>query len=236
MLVGNDLVDLAEPGVADKVHDARFLHRVLRAEERALLAASAEPSLTLAALWSAKEAAYKIAAKVTPGALFAHRTFAVIAPAGAPPPTHGVVRSGGLQVRVTWAYTPSYVHCVAELGDPGTQGVHWSVGIVGSPGGEALSRAELASCHGAGSVATRLLAKELLAARGYPEARVLRAPGVPGGRLAPPRAYGTHGPLRGVDVSLSDDGRYAAAAVCAPRRLRGGPSPARAASATDPPW
>ena len=57
--VGNDVVDLKEPGNRGKSGDDRFLGRVFTAEERGLIAQAAAPDTRLWSLWAAKEAAYK---------------------------------------------------------------------------------------------------------------------------------------------------------------------------------
>ena len=65
--VGNDIVDLKEPGNRGKSGDDRFLGRVFTAEERGLIARAAAPDTRLWSLWAAKEAAYKAVSGGDPG-------------------------------------------------------------------------------------------------------------------------------------------------------------------------
>jgi hypothetical protein len=57
--VGNDVVDLQEPGNRGKSRDERFLARVFTTDERELITRAAAPDTLLWVLWAAKEAAYK---------------------------------------------------------------------------------------------------------------------------------------------------------------------------------
>jgi phosphopantetheinyl transferase (holo-ACP synthase) len=75
-LVGNDVVDLGDPAIAQSHLRARFVERVCCASERVALARASDPKRLLWSLFAAKEAAYKIAAKMGP-TVFAHREFVV---------------------------------------------------------------------------------------------------------------------------------------------------------------
>jgi phosphopantetheine--protein transferase-like protein len=76
--IGNDVVDLAEPGVAGKEHDRRFMDRVFTLEERARILDAAAPTIALWKTWAAKETAYKVASKIREGLVFRHRAFEVL--------------------------------------------------------------------------------------------------------------------------------------------------------------
>lgn len=76
-LVGNDVVDLDDPGARGAHLRERLLLRVLTEAERAWLASSSTPHSLFWALFAAKEAAFKVIAKLYPGAVFAHRAFEV---------------------------------------------------------------------------------------------------------------------------------------------------------------
>ncbi|RPJ69621.1 MAG: 4'-phosphopantetheinyl transferase superfamily protein, partial [Acidobacteria bacterium] len=75
--IGNDVVDLAEPGVAGKEQDRRFMDRVFTPAERVHILEAAAPTIALWKTWAAKEAAFKIASKLREGVVFAHRSFEV---------------------------------------------------------------------------------------------------------------------------------------------------------------
>ncbi len=75
--VGNDIVDLWADRAADRLRQPRWLERVLLPSEREQLAAHDEPELCLWQMWAAKEAAYKVFAKLELGIRFAPRRFCV---------------------------------------------------------------------------------------------------------------------------------------------------------------
>ena len=75
LVVGNDVIDLREAGVAGKSRDRRFVSRVFTEQEQALLASSERPDRDLWILWAAKEAAYKAIAKIHASAIFSWRKF-----------------------------------------------------------------------------------------------------------------------------------------------------------------
>lgn len=82
-VVGNDVVDLADPRCIGRYDDRRFLTRIFTEAEREAIEAAAEPDLALWLRWAAKEAAFK-AATILRGAppIFAHRRFEVEAREG----------------------------------------------------------------------------------------------------------------------------------------------------------
>lgn len=224
-LVGNDIVDIEAPDAPGKEHDRRFLARVFRPEERDLILASPDPNLMLWTLWSAKEAAYKIARKISPETVFAHKRFAVRILEDPKRPMLGIVAFGDLWVNVAWMRGPGYLHCVGVADRSSPDRVFSKVGsIADATSGAALrlSPTELESCHSQESRASRFLAKMILNDRGYHEAEVLRSrPDRPEDtyeRWGPPRAWCAGRPVSDVDMSLSHDGRFAAAAVHLPPR------------------
>lgn len=64
--VGNDVIDLKDPGKTGKILDARFISRVFTSGERNVIFRSPDPDETLWTLWAGKEAAYKVMMKVDP--------------------------------------------------------------------------------------------------------------------------------------------------------------------------
>jgi phosphopantetheinyl transferase (holo-ACP synthase) len=78
VFVGNDVVDLVSPRTAGRAADARFVARVLGADEQELLRASGGSDVELWSLWAAKEAGFKAISKVIgQQPAFVHRAFAV---------------------------------------------------------------------------------------------------------------------------------------------------------------
>jgi phosphopantetheinyl transferase (holo-ACP synthase) len=234
--IGNDIVDLAEPGVAGKECDHRFMDRVFTPAERERILAAAAPTLALWKAWTAKEAAFKIASKLRDRVIFAHRKFEVgpdTAPArgGVSPSGHLAewvsVRFEDLDIRVRWETARDYIHCVGQLvrgEDAATKSVldtprcprpvlagilHDSQAL-----GGVLTSAEQASVHSTASERARLLARRLLDRwdlQGAEVVRLWRAWG-----WSPPVISHRGEPVAGFDVSLSHDGRFVAAALAGP--------------------
>ncbi len=75
--VGNDIVDLTHPNAKGKSRDIRFLKRVFLPEEEDCLLADIQPDAMLWALWTGKEAAYKVRQKDYPDISSAPRRYRV---------------------------------------------------------------------------------------------------------------------------------------------------------------
>jgi phosphopantetheinyl transferase (holo-ACP synthase) len=222
--IGNDIVDLAEPGVAGKEQDRRFMDRVFTPDERARILASAAPTIALWKTWAAKEAAYKIACKLRERVVFAHRAFEV---EPGVPNTLGhwaQVRFDGLDIRVSWETARDYIHCVGQMiqqppGGPSAAPrarrqifsdiVHHGHLLCGT-----LTTAEQASVHSTPSARARLVARRLFERWELQGAEVLRQWREWG--WSPPVVALGGRPLAGFDVSLSHDGRFVAASVVGP--------------------
>ena len=70
-MLGNDVVDLADPEVRGGPAHPRFDARVFSPPERRALESESAPNRLRWTLWAAKEAAYKLAVKRDPNAIFA---------------------------------------------------------------------------------------------------------------------------------------------------------------------
>jgi phosphopantetheine--protein transferase-like protein len=239
--IGNDVVDLGEPGVSGKERDHRFMDRVFTSEERERILAAAAPTLALWKTWSAKETAFKIASKLREGVVFAHRRFEVV-PADAWEPERlageaigqwATVYFDDLEIRVRWETALDYIHCIGQLArhrdadalranrDLVRRPRHVLSGIAreGHALGGILSRAERASVHSTASERARLLARRLMDRweqhlQGAEVVRLWRAWG-----WSAPVISREGRPVPGFDVSLSHDGRFVAAAVTGPEGL-----------------
>ncbi|MBP7569904.1 MAG: 4'-phosphopantetheinyl transferase superfamily protein [Acidobacteria bacterium] len=226
--IGNDVVDLAEPGAAGKERDRRFMDRVFTPSERAHILDSAAPTIALWKTWAAKEAAYKIAAKLREGVVFAHRAFEVEPDRW--PSRRARVRFEHLDIRVRWVVARDYVHCIGHLASEraacaacppkaGGGAAEWwrlSAGILreGQLVDGQLTTAEQASVHSTPSERARLLARRLVErwdVHGAEIVRLWRSWG-----WSPPVVARDGAPLTAFDVSLSHDGRFVAAAVLGP--------------------
>ena len=76
-MVGNDVVDLRDRDARPETLHPRFDARVFTAGERLALERSEDPTRQRWRLWSAKEAAYKVARKLDASATFSPRRFEV---------------------------------------------------------------------------------------------------------------------------------------------------------------
>jgi phosphopantetheine--protein transferase-like protein len=223
--IGNDIVDLAEPGVAGKEQDTRFMDRVFTPEERARILEAAAPTIALWKTWAAKEAAYKIACKLRDRVVFAHRAFEVAPGTDHSLGTWAQVSFDGLEIRVRWETARDYIHCVGQLiqqsaGDVHTAPraprqilsdiVHHGQMLCGT-----LTTAEQASVHSTPSARVRLVARRLFERWELQGAEVLRQWREEWG-WSPPVVALEGQPLTGFDVSLSHDGRFVAASVVGP--------------------
>jgi phosphopantetheine--protein transferase-like protein len=237
-LIGNDIVDLAEPGVAGKERDRRFMDRVFTPDERARILDATAPTIALWKAWSAKETAFKIASKVREGLVFHHQAFEV-AELKAAWLDRARVRFDDLEIHVRWESARDYIHCIGHLvrtsGDEGLgeptaefphdwQGIleylrdrwrvragvaHNSQALAGS-----LTHAEQASAHGTPSERARLLARRLIERWDLQEAEIVRR--WEAWRWSPPMVARHGERVAGFDVTLSHDGRFVAAAVAGP--------------------
>lgn len=187
MPIGNDVVDLAEARPTRKEADARFLARVFTDEERFIIERSPDPALALWLLWAAKETLYKMARQRSARAVFAHRDFFV---PGLRLPNPLPPRGSLAAGGLLWEWTDDYVHCHREGGE-----ARVALARDGGDGGE--------------SAQARRLAQSMVADR-YPGARVERE------ERAPPR-FVWRGETLPIELSLSHDGRFVAAALGADR-------------------
>jgi phosphopantetheinyl transferase (holo-ACP synthase) len=208
MAVGNDIVDLDDPALCGRALDGRFVARVCAPEERARLAAAADPYRLLCRLWTAKESAYKLAQRDDWDLGLAHARFVVDVDAAR-------VRWGARLIRVRWQEAADWLACVAWSGDDPDAACATVEPVAPST---ILSARERASAGEPPSVAVRVLAKRLVAERLGLDAReleIVRPPRAAGhGRaFGPPEVWWRGVGLPSVTVSLSHDGRYVAAAV-----------------------
>jgi phosphopantetheinyl transferase (holo-ACP synthase) len=197
-VVGNDVVDLTDPLISGHHRRERFVSRVCAAEERATVVTSAD----LWALFAAKEAAYKALTKLGHSPGFAHREILVA-------PDLRAVSWRGRDLLLSVEKAEHHVHAVA-----------WS-GRACRPVAMVARRPTLdspADLETEGVAARALLCALVGAATGHAagELEVVRDP-VAGGwdGFGPPRVE-CRGTVVGVDVSLSHDGPFVAAAMILP--------------------
>ena len=193
--VGNDVVDLDDESIAGHHQNRRFIARVLAEPERARLESCSEMGAKKTFLWSlyaAKEAAYKAVEKLRGPTIFAHRSFVVA-------PDARSVRHLELALSLEVTEGVGFVHAVAFTGDVPPRTAIERIPEEADPSGEAR----------------RLLCKAIAESLGcsFEDLTVVRdeAPGSWTGR-GPPRVLLRGAPIE-LDVSLSHDGRFVAAAA-----------------------
>jgi phosphopantetheine--protein transferase-like protein len=224
--IGNDIVDLAEPGVAGKERDQRFMNRVFTPAERERILEAAAPTIALWKAWTAKEAAFKVASKLRSRLVFRHQAFEVLPDEAAGVNTRlraavratadqAHVRFEDLLIRVKWDAAKDYIHCIGQLA-----GAEWDL-LTGVANDEddtldprLLTDAERASVYSMASARARLLARELMTRWDLHRVEVLRLWRARGWSAPVLAEEGRR--LAGFDVSLSHDGRYVAAALSGP--------------------
>ena len=202
-LLGNDVVDVADPWAVGRARDRRFLGRVLSPAEADWLAGSRRPEEDLWVLWSAKEAAFKAWSRVHPGLVFAPSRFEV-------DPEAGVVQGAGGVCPVEWDRAPGRVHCLACVAPEGPRpNVAWKAEPMDPVWPEPRDPDGPPSPE---SRCARALAGRLLAEAGFGGA-VLRREERGAHRPGPPLVLVEGQVLENVQVSLSHDGAWVAAAV-----------------------
>jgi phosphopantetheinyl transferase (holo-ACP synthase) len=192
-LAGNDVVDIGDPANAGAHERPRWLARVCAEEERRALAVSREPGALLWSFFAAKEAAFKLACKLGPRPVFAHRRFVVAR-------TLASVRHEGRAFRLWVERVGERVHAVAWTGGDRPLAIVAKVDPAGDM--SAAARRLLAA-----SLGRRLRCSPAMLA-------VVRdAEPESWDDLGPPRLLRCGLPVE-TDVSLSHDGRFVAFAAC----------------------
>lgn len=184
-MVGNDVVDLADPETRSGPAHRRFDARVFTRDERGSLQVSGAPNRLRWMLWAAKEAAYKLAKKRDSEVVFSPVRFAVRMGAS----LRGEVVHQGEAFPLSLSVEGDAVHAV--VGDGADARI--ATGVAAAPPPSEAS-------HAVRGLALRVLAERLEAP---PDA--LRIGGH--GRIPTLEVRGLRTPL---DLSLSHHGRFVA--------------------------
>jgi hypothetical protein len=140
-MIGNDVVDLRDPDAAPTWRTPAFDARVFSPAERARIAVSTDAVRERWLIWTAKEAAYKLARKHDDASAFIPRRFEVMPRPG----LRARVRWGASSFECQWVSEQSFVHALCFLpsaDEPGWVGFERvDAGEVDEPCPEALSRA-----------------------------------------------------------------------------------------------
>ncbi len=204
--IGNDIVDLTNPGNIGKSRDSRFMRRVFTGAEQDLIATADDPDVLLWALWAAKETAYKIASKINILSIFTPRDYHVILSPGNHGPTRsGVVYSPDGPVIMRVLITLEYVHCIGATPLPGLlDHVLWDIAR--------LRPAAEGSGHDPSTAVRRLAGKRLAALLDISETDIDIRRVMDVDKWGPPALY-FEGQSIPFDLSLSHDGAFVAYAM-----------------------
>ncbi len=192
-MIGDDVVDLADPETAEGAPHSRFDVRVFHEEERERIARATDPRAARWACWAAKEAAYKLACRIDPVLRFAPHRYRVILDV----PDRARVEGAGRHFDVSLIREADALQAVARL--------------AGTDGGRVLRAAARLVPGEAPGGAARALALRVLAPQldASPEELVIEKRG----RLPELRRHGEPLPL-----SLSHHGSFVSFACWLPPR------------------
>ncbi|HON58029.1 MAG TPA: 4'-phosphopantetheinyl transferase superfamily protein [Smithella sp.] len=109
--MGNDVVDLKEPGNVGKSGNLRFLKKILTAAEMEWVRKAEKPDAALWRLWAAKETAYKVLRKISAKAAFLPRQWPVVWTGRL---DGKVVAHDGKAIFVSCFSNEDYIHCVGS--------------------------------------------------------------------------------------------------------------------------
>jgi phosphopantetheinyl transferase (holo-ACP synthase) len=188
-MIGNDVVDLLDPAVQPGATHPRFDERVFTPEEREAIAASGAPNRLRWMLWAAKEAAFKVARKLDPRAVFSPARFAVALEST----LRGVVRHGERRIAVRIHEDAAAIHAVAASDGASLARVRAEVVALPEP-----------DRGGSASAVRSLAIGEIARAMGAPpgDLEIVKQDRIPHLLL--------RGEQSGVDLSLSHHGRLVA--------------------------
>jgi hypothetical protein len=127
--IGNDIVDLTDPGNIGKSSDNRFLQRVFTTPEQERIAVAGDPDTVMWALWAAKETAYKVVRKLNSLAASTPRLYQVVmSPGDQGPILSGMVCTPHGPVFIRVSVAGDYLHCIGAAPLPDVlDHVLWSV-------------------------------------------------------------------------------------------------------------
>jgi phosphopantetheinyl transferase (holo-ACP synthase) len=197
-VIGNDIVDLHFFDSPAYRH-VRYLDRVCTVAEAQGVRQSADPSTSLAIVWAAKEAAYKLHAKRSVHCRFVPQQFVTDIENRVGLVSNGklIVIYAGMRTNVGISVTKRWVHAIAT--SPEDTALHWGVrGLEQCFRDGRQARGE--------SEAVRFLAAELLVNSGHEDLSLEFA-----GKI--PKVMRKTGGHAGIDISLSHHGAFAGVAV-----------------------
>ena len=115
-MIGNDIVDLADPQAKGKSRDTRFINRVFTLDEQQKILDSDEPDIFLWSLWAGKETGYKAISKTHPVVSSSPRHYEIKL-SDSSLPEAGTVYTPCGPVPVRFFITGEYIHCIGATID-----------------------------------------------------------------------------------------------------------------------
>ena len=201
-MIGNDIVDLADPQARGKNRDIRFIERVFTPDEQRKIQKSDEPDIVLWSLWVGKETGYKAMSKTHPAVSSSPERYAVQL-SDTPLPESGTVETPCGLVSVRFRITGGYIHCIGATTDKGLNSIVWDV--------QTMLRPEVSPKYQSDFV--RNMARKKISRYLKEDLETLEIVRPKGRRgLGPPVIY-TGGKRTAIDISMSHDGRFAACAI-----------------------
>jgi len=196
-LVGNDVVDLGDPDNRESFARPGYVERVCTPAERRVLEAAEDPERLFWCFFAAKEAAYKLLVKLGEEPGLSHRRIEVASDLASS-------RYDDREIALRVGHADDWVHALASIGPA-------------EPRFEVSELGEHARASAAGRDLLCRMAAEVLGVTGA-ELSVERRPSTTShDGFEPPRLC-EKGVPTGLDVSLSHDGRYVAAALAEAKR------------------
>lgn len=127
-MIGNDVIDLTDPGAAGKSRDRRFMERVFTPRERRAILDHEERDLCLWSLWAGKEASYKALRKLHHSLTAVPKRYEIaLLPTAGVWPTGGIAHTPRGPILLSFSGGNGYVHCIAGTEDASMDGVIWDV-------------------------------------------------------------------------------------------------------------
>lgn len=195
-LVGNDVVDLGDPDNRESFARPGYVERVCTPAERRVLEAAEDPERLFWCFFAAKEAAYKLLVKLGEEPGLSHKRIEVAGDLASS-------RYDDREIALRVGHADGWVHALASVGPA-------------DPRFEVSELGEHARASAAGRELLCRMAAEVLGVSGA-ELSVERRPSPASyDGFEPPRLC-DRGVPTGLDVSLSHDGRYVAAALAGRR-------------------
>ncbi len=201
-MIGNDIVDLADPQAKGKHRDIRFIHRVFTPDEQHKILSSDAPDIVLWSLWAGKETGYKAMSKTHPAVSSSPGRYAIRLSDTALPES-GTVETPCGPISVRFLITGEYIHCIGATTDEDLDSIVWDV--------QTMLRPEISPDNQSDFVRNMARKKISRYLKEDPKTiKIIRPQGHRG--LGPPAVY-AGGKRTPIDISMSHDGRFAACAV-----------------------